>query len=559
MIWNYWGLSELNNFLQDIDKSLIERLDTTLYGLEGEKYDPTQLHLKKNLIRIIEAFAPSDLFRNKKFRKHCLNLLPKNVLLNLADKLELNIQKEEFDEVLICIVALNWDDSNFAQIFLDFFSLPQHFLASKKESLPNFEDYTPPSLKEPVLISSAYKTLKDYQFHLFSDCSEKLDIPKSRFIIQMPTGAGKTRTAMELVTYALNKTPENQTVVWLAHSEELCEQAFSCFNEIWQHVAKKPLRAVRSWGNHPLPKAYDISMFIVGGFAKFYSGLAHDPNVFKLIRDRITLIVIDEAHKTVAPTYKKVIKELIAEDTAVVGLTATPGRTIIDETKELAEFYFSDLIGIESSTEISPLAMLREKNILSKTEYLPLISGRNFELTPNEIIKLECQFDFPKGFLNRVGADDIRNVEILRRMQIECANKKSILFFACSVPHSRFISAMMFYLGISSAHIDGSTNRDRRATIIEDFRGKKIQVLCNFGVLSTGFDAPNTDVVFISRPTNSAVLYSQMIGRGLRGPAIGGTENCRIIDVKDNIVGFGNNDSVYRYFNEYWEQQDPSC
>ena len=68
------------------------------------------------------------------------------------------------------------------------------------------------------------------------------------------------------------------------------------------------------------------------------------------------------------------------------------------------------------------------------------------------------------------------------------------------------------------------------------------------------FDYPNTDVVFISRPTKSVVLYSQMIGRGLRGPKIGGTEKCKIIDVKDHIEGFGDHEKVYNYFEEYWNK-----
>jgi superfamily II DNA or RNA helicase len=70
--------------------------------------------------------------------------------------------------------------------------------------------------------------------------------------------------------------------------------------------------------------------------------------------------------------------------------------------------------------------------------------------------------------------------------------------------------------------------------------------------LTTGFDAPNTDVVFISRPTLSPVLYGQMIGRGLRGPAVGGTEKCSIIDVRDNLVGFGDDEQVYSKFDEFW-------
>lgn len=60
-------------------------------------------------------------------------------------------------------------------------------------------------------------------------------------------------------------------------------------------------------------------------------------------------------------------------------------------------------------------------------------------------------------------------------------------------------------------------------------------MLCNYGVLTTGFDAPSVRCVVVARPTVSHVLYEQMIGRGLRGPAFGGTDQCLIIDVDDNI------------------------
>ena len=92
-----------------------------------------------------------------------------------------------------------------------------------------------------------------------------------------------------------------------------------------------------------------------------------------------------------------------------------------------------------------------------------------------------------------------------------------------------------------------------RKNIIEKFVKGDLQVICNYELFSTGFDAPKIDTVFIARPTFSIVLYAQMIGRGLRGPEIGGSENCKIIDVKDNIRGFGNHDSVYTYFDEYFD------
>ena len=96
--------------------------------------------------------------------------------------------------------------------------------------------------------------------------------------------------------------------------------------------------------------------------------------------------------------------------------------------------------------------------------------------------------------------------------------------------------------------------QSRRHEILNSFRDGNISLLSNYGVLSTGFDAPKTDVVFIARPTASVVLYSQMIGRGLRGPTIGGTQRCKIVDVIDNLEGLPKPDEINDYFAEYYSE-----
>ncbi len=82
--------------------------------------------------------------------------------------------------------------------------------------------------------------------------------------------------------------------------------------------------------------------------------------------------------------------------------------------------------------------------------------------------------------------------------------------------------------------VTGETPRAERVAAIERFRSGEVRFLCNVGVLTTGFDAPATDVVCVARPTTSIALYEQMIGRGLRGPLNGGTKSCRVIDVQDD-------------------------
>jgi len=115
----------------------------------------------------------------------------------------------------------------------------------------------------------------------------------------------------------------------------------------------------------------------------------------------------------------------------------------------------------------------------------------------------------------------------------KCLNnykKKRVLLFANSVKHSQelaLILAVKYRLKAKS--IDGGTNPGLRRKIIREYREGNISVLCNFGVLTTGFDVPKIDVVIICRDVGSNALYTQMIGRGQRGNLVGGTDELWLI------------------------------
>ena len=91
-----------------------------------------------------------------------------------------------------------------------------------------------------------------------------------------------------------------------------------------------------------------------------------------------------------------------------------------------------------------------------------------------------------------------------------------------------------------------------RYKAVESFKNSTISILVNFGILTTGFDAPNIKAVIIARPTTSIVLYSQMLGRGLRGPLMGGEDECDIIDIQDNIINMPSSNQAYMFFKEYF-------
>jgi DNA repair protein RadD len=558
MVWSYWGARHLQEELDSFGDGLYQQLMETVPPLMGDDFDPIQLERKVHLERLIQSFAPSDYFSKKSRMRQCLEKLPPNVLADLVRTLAsaMNAARPSptFDARMEWVLRRRWSDLAFASSFLGFFDLPEHFLPSEQVHRSSVLHIDPLSPEHPELVAPApLKPLKDYQHAVAQEALGHLDTPRNRFIIQMPTGSGKTRTTMEIIAHHLRNMDEGAIVVWLAHSRELCEQAFQCFLEVWHHLADKPLHAVRAWGDHPDPVETQESMFVVGGFQKIHSRLSKSPDTWSWLADRCSLVIVDEAHKTVAPTYKAIVRSLLASGACLVGLTATPGRTDDEETEEMADFYFHRMVGIEPPGDHSVMQMLKQRGVLARVDYVPIKVEIDFELTAYERKRLEETLDFPKGFLDKVANQHLRNIEIIERVKSSVAEGRRVLLFACNVAHSRFLTALLHFFGIDAVHVDGGTANARREDAIKGFRAGRYPVLCNYGVLTTGFDAPSVDEVFIARPTNSVVLYSQMVGRGLRGPAIGGTASCRVVDVRDNIRGFGDQDRVYTWFEDHWD------
>jgi len=160
--------------------------------------------------------------------------------------------------------------------------------------------------------------------------------------------------------------------------------------------------------------------------------------------------------------------------------------------------------------------------------------------------------DLSSNVISRIGKNASRNRTIVAEIEKQVKSGNPCIVFSCGIEHSRVLAAALILRGISASHVDGSMRRGVRKAAIEGFRSGDFDVLVNYGVLTTGFDAPRIRTVVVTRPTTSLVLYSQMIGRGLRGPNMGGGAECNLIDIKDNFTAFGDIDAVYNYFEDYW-------
>ncbi len=393
-------------------------------------------------------------------------------------------------------------------------------------------------------------------------------IPGSnRAILTLPTGAGKTRTTVEAICNWYRQTPEPRTVLWVAQSEELCEQAVQAFREVWidsghrDSSVRESLHLSRLWGaNKKIP---DQTNVLVANIQMLYAiisdeGSSRCAELEELAGD-LCLVVIDEAHRVTAPSYAKVLLFLginvargETSSIPLLGLTATPFRGAAAETQSLVNKFNGKLIRPLSLSQ-DPVGELRDRGVLSRPDHEFLqASGTLINLDTNSQYKeyFETFGDFHPDLLGALGEQSDRNKQILDRL-CQIPEDWPVLFFGCSVEHATAMAVLLRRKGRTAATITGDTRPSTRRALVEEFRAGRISTLCNYGVLTTGFDAPKVRGLVVSRPTASAVLYEQMIGRGMRGPKFGGTDRCLVIDVVDNIR-FGGQMAFTRY-EEYWK------
>jgi len=540
------------DILQDyIGKKTLEDLSYYLPLLRSEEFNQSNLYKKNNLSAIFNSFSGSDLLEKKEFRKDFFSSLTDDLLKRVFTLVFSEDKKYDRLTVIEYFTNIQWIKNNITEELCKILNIDDSLLPEKK-------DISPTIISEFEAVYP-FKSLKEYQSLVLFKSLHELKNPASRFVIQMPTGSGKTRVAMDVISQFINESKKDVKILWLAHQKELCGQASQCFVEVWSHLRGKKLNLYRMWDEGDkviLPKDLPDNSFIIANFQKIHAGITNTPESYESITKQVDLIVIDEAHKAIAPTYKKVTNTLASIKTKIIGLTATPGRSITNEesNKSLSDFFHNRIISIPDREE-GVISYLRNIGILSKAQYEPIHTEEKITLTKKQIEYMETFLKLPSELIKQLSNDKVRNFELLKKIDNEIKNNPNtkILFFGLSIAHSRFICAILNTLGIKASHVDGKTSFNRRSATLDDFKNGKLNVLCNERLMSTGFDAPKTDTIIIAKPTFSIVLYSQIIGRGLRGPEIGGTEYCKIIDVKDNIKGFSDHDFVYEYFEDYFQ------
>lgn len=242
-----------------------------------------------------------------------------------------------------------------------------------------------------------------------------------------------------------------------------------------------------------------------------------NPNLFKLV-------LVDEAHHIVAPSYRIALAHLGLDEPsqdspALVGVSATLSR--FDGLKLGAAIdhivYHKDYID-----------MIEDK-WLSNAVFTTVKSQANLSK-----VKKDRSGDFALGELSAAVNTQMTNDVTVRAWLAHARDRKSTLVFCVDINHAKELTQTFRNSGVDARYITSKTPKDVRSNQLLAFQNQEFPILVNCGLFTEGTDIPIIDCVLLARPTRSRNLLIQMIGRGLR--LYPGKENCHIIDMVASLA-----------------------
>lgn len=372
--------------------------------------------------------------------------------------------------------------------------------------------------------------LRPYQATAIERVREAIRAGYRRVLIVIATGGGKTVTAGQIIS---NTVDNGARAIFLAHRKELIEQCSKTLDRdlgIDHGVIKR---------NHP---RRDREKQVQVASIQTLINRDHWP---------AKLIVIDEAHRSVAKTYVKLIERY--EDPIVLGLTATPYRRDgqplgrkYDEAGNEIGFGFDALVEVITTQELVDGGFLVNPTVFgcanpdlsvlkvgSQGDYSQKSASKAVQKT---ILHGEIITNWAKICGEATGAEtiwgevpiDADGDEIQGELFINDASGKTrrkVLYTDCdactvaflpTVEDSKKLAEQFKAAGVPAAHVDGDTPEKEREQILNDLRDRKIYVVCNVDILTEGWDLPHLECIIGARITRSKSLYKQMGGRLMR-------------------------------------------
>lgn len=387
--------------------------------------------------------------------------------------------------------------------------------------------------------------LHDFQRRVADEIQKRLltkaDGKSSKFMVDMPTGTGKTRVAVQSICELFAARQLAGPIVWIAESEELCEQAVQTWRFVWRGLGDtEPLTIGRLWGSRTVPEPVTEYSVIVATDAQLHAIVKNSHNKEKYDwLNSASVVIVDEAHRSGSSSmYTEIFRWFGVgghhNDRPLMGLSATPFKGGDAQTDQLVARYGRELV--RGFTSDNPFTEATEGGYLARVRHRDL-TGITVSLDAGQTETAQRFKRVDANVLERIGRDRQRMRLVVDDILQNIPSDWPVLVFTPSVVSAQVLAATLKFHGVSAASVSGSTTRSERRRIIDEFKDGNIQVLTNCDLLVQGFDAPGVRALYIARPTFSRSSFVQMIGRGLRGEKNGGKPECLIVNIKDNFGG----------------------
>jgi superfamily II DNA or RNA helicase len=460
-----------------------------------------------------------DIYQNARFADFVLESGTTRVAIEIDDEASHNprlVSQDKFYDDLLkqnSMIHLGWDVYRWAVRQMQ--KQPETvkdelrvFLGSDPR-FKEIEDYLP--TQQGRALKADQLELREYQQEALDSLQAMRQNRETIALLYHATGTGKTVTAV------MDAKRCGGRVLFVAHTMELVNQAYNTFRDLWPEVAVgKFADSLKE------PDAH-----VVCGSIQSVS-----LNLDQFREDAFDYLIIDEAHHASADTYQKVLAYFKPQFT--LGLTATPERA--DDVNILEIFKnTAHKLDIQTAVEIGALVPVR-------------------------CIRIHTNIDMTKVRFNSVQYN-IRDLDVkicvTERNQLivdtwlDYVKDKRTVVFCASVKHAEQIAELFRAADVAAIAVSGSMKTSERSEQLAKFAGGEVKVLCACDLLNEGWDCPQTEVLFMARPTMSKVLYTQQLGRGMRTAE--GKDHLMVFDFVDNASQYNMPYSLHRLFklNEY--------
>jgi superfamily II DNA or RNA helicase len=345
------------------------------------------------------------------------------------------------------------------------------------------------AMDELTLLSPIELELRPFQEALLDQIDLARHQGRHRNLLVAATGTGKT--VMAAVDYArLRPQLSRARLLFVAHREEILDQSRATFR-----YALRDAAFGEKWVGGERPSRFEHV------FASIQS--LHRSAIEHIEPERFDVVIVDEFHHAAAPSYEALLDRLAPQE--LLGLTATPERA--DGLDILR--YFDGRIAAElrlwdaiDQDYLAPFSYFGIHDGLDLRD-IPWRRGQGYDVT-----SLENLLTGNDVWLRRVVAEIGRKVVDPTQMRA--------LGFCVSVGHAKFMAEGLSALGLDSVALSAASTREQRIQALRDLARGDVRAVFTVDLFNEGIDVPDVDTLLLLRPTDSATLFLQQLGRGLR-------------------------------------------